>query len=129
MLSIQFEEPNFGADKSKAVIRATAFVGENPTGLELMKYGDNTVGKMIRLEVDANPLGKVVYNFFKNKIFKVTPIRNLTMSGHKMFADWSINPEELKNVFNRADGSHGTKMGRSSQSGKEKNRLRLQDSN
>jgi len=109
MLSIHFEEPNFGADKSKVVIRATAFVDENPTGLELKMYLDNTVGRMIHLEVDANSLGRVVYNFFKNRIFKVTPITNLTMSGYKMFADWRIEPEELKDVLNRANSLMGQK--------------------
>ena len=110
MLSIQFEEPNFGADKYKVVISATAFVGENPTGFELRMYDDNTVGKMIRLEVDANQLGRAVYNFFKNRIFKVPLITNLEMSlGNKMFADWHINPEELKDVLNRANSLMGQK--------------------
>jgi hypothetical protein len=109
MMSIEFEEPNFGADKSKVVINATAFVGENPTGLELKMYDDNTVGKLMRLEVDANPLGRAVYNFFNNKIFKVTPIGNLTMSGYRMFAMWRIKPEELKEVFNRTHSLMGQK--------------------
>jgi hypothetical protein len=109
MLSIEFEEPNFGADKSKVVIGATAFVGENPTGFELKMYLDNTVGKLMRLEIDANPLGRAVYNFFNNKIFKVTPITNLTMSGYRMFAQWRIKPEELKDVLNRANNLMGQK--------------------
>jgi hypothetical protein len=109
MLSIHFEEPNFGADKSKVVISATAFVGENPSGFELKMYDNNTVGKLMHLEVDANPLGTAIYNFFKNKIFKVKPIRNLEVSMLTMFADWRINPEELKDVFNRANSLMGQK--------------------
>jgi hypothetical protein len=72
-------------------------------------YDNNALGKLMVLEVDANPLGRAVYNFFKNKIFKVTPIRNLTMGGLGMFAQWRIEPEELKDVFNRANSLMGEK--------------------
>jgi len=126
MLSIEFEEPNFGADKSKVVIKATAFVDGNPTGLELKMYDDNTVGKMIRLEVDPNPLGREVYNFFKNKIFKVTPIQNLTMSMLKMYADWRVKPEALKDVFNRANNLMGQKWEEALRA--EKKKIGLSDS-
>ncbi|RLI44294.1 hypothetical protein DRO69_07700 [Candidatus Bathyarchaeota archaeon] len=63
---------------------------------------------MARLEVQASPLGREVYKFFKDYIFKgLKPIRKLTTGSLGMFADWTIKPEELKNVLNRADSLMG----------------------
>jgi hypothetical protein len=102
-LSIEFEEPNIGADKSKVTITVTAFVNAYPTAVELKVYGDNKSGKSIRLEVSPDPLGKEVYMFFKNKIFKgCKQVRSLTTNSLTMFADWSIKPEEIEKVAIRA---------------------------
>ncbi len=106
-LSVEFEEPNYGIDRYKVVITATAFVDGYPTGFKITMHGDNTSKKRIRLEVEANPLGRVVYNFFKNKIFKGGQVRNLTKGILGMFADWSIKPEELKNILNRTHNLMG----------------------
>ena len=44
----------------------------------------------------------------KDYIFKgLKPIRKLTTGSLGMFADWTIKPEELKNVLNRADSLMG----------------------
>lgn len=111
-MSIEFEEPNIGVDKSKVTITATAFVNAYPTVVELKVYGNNKSGKFIRLEVSPDPLGKEVYMFFKNKIFKgCKQVRSLTIVLPRMFADWSIKPEEIEKVAIRAQNLIGNRWG------------------
>jgi hypothetical protein len=72
-------------------------------------YGDNVSGKFIRLEVSPDPLGKEVYMFFKKEIFKgCKQVRSLTTSMPRMFADWSIKPEEIEKVAIRAKNIIGS---------------------
>ena len=107
---VEFEDPNIGADRSKVTITVTAFVRGYPTPVELKVYGDNKVGKFIRLEVSPDPLGRAVYNFFKDKIFKdCKQVRSLITDMLSMFADWSIKPEEIEKVAVKAGNMIGIK--------------------
>ena len=108
MSSIEFEEPNLGINKAKVTITATAFVDDYPVPVELRIYGDNNTGKVVDLKVPATPLGRRIYNFFKNEIFKSSKqIREPTVSFNNMFSQWRLEPEEIEKILTRAENFMG----------------------
>ena len=97
MSSIEFEEPNLGINKAKVTITATAFVDDYPVPVELRIYGDNNTGKVVDLKVPATPLGRRIYNFFKNEIFKSSKqIAKPTVSFNNMISKWKLETEEIE---------------------------------
>jgi len=108
MSSIEFEEPNLGINKAKVTITATAFVDDYPVPVELRIYGDNNTGKVVDLKVPATPLGRRIYNFFKNEIFKSSKqIREPTVSFNNIFSQWRLEPEEIEKILTRAENFMG----------------------
>jgi hypothetical protein len=113
-MGIEFEEPNVGIDRYKVTITATAFISDNPIGIKLRVYGDNKSGKYLELEVPADPLGKAVYAFFKNKIFQGCKLVKSLITDNRigtMFAGWRIEPTEIENVVRAAKNTMGIKWG------------------
>jgi hypothetical protein len=114
-VSVKFEEPNVGVDKYKVTIIATAaFVSDNPIGIKLRVYGDNKSGKYVELEAPADPLGRAVYAFFKNKIFQGCKLVKSLITDNcigTMFAGWRIEPTEIENVVRAAKNTMGIKWG------------------
>jgi hypothetical protein len=122
-MSIEFEEPNVGVDRYKVTITATAFVSDNPIGIKLWVYGDNKSGKYVELDVPADPLGKAVYTFFKNKIFKGCKLVKSLATDNRMgtmFAGWRIESTEIENVIRATKNTKGIKWGEAFETEKKK---------
>jgi hypothetical protein len=68
----------------------------------------------VRLDVPADPLGKTVYTFFKNKIFKGCKLVKSLATDNRMgtmFAGWRIESTEIENVIRATKNTMGIKWG------------------